>query len=90
MEMFTRVCYRSVANNVYVAGSFPVLLKQQLKEILYSYSASTFANSCSNFPYWCRIKISTQCSGKCEREIFLVSKIKLHPLQRTETQKHGT
>jgi len=90
MEMFTRVCYRSVANNVYVAGSFPVLLKQQLKEIPYSYSASTFANSCSKFPYWCRIQISTQCSEKFEWKIFFVSKINLHALQRTETQKHRT
>jgi hypothetical protein len=53
MEMFTGACYKSVANNVYVAGSFPFLHKQQLKEIPYSYSASTFANSCSKFPYWC-------------------------------------
>ena len=44
--MFTGICYRIVANNVYVAGSFPFLHKLQLKEIPYSYSVSTFANSC--------------------------------------------
>jgi hypothetical protein len=53
MEMFTGVCYRIVTNNVYVAGSFPVLHKQQLKEIPYSSFAGTFANSFSKFSYWC-------------------------------------
>ena len=52
METFTGICSKSVANNVYVAESFPVLHKLQLKEIPYSYSASTFANSCSEVPYW--------------------------------------